>query len=44
MKQEYEVLKQEYETPDVQVILVETNESILETTGTNPDDPIIDPD
>ena len=43
MKQEYEVLKQEYETPDVQVILVETKESVLQTQGSL-DDPIGDDD
>ena len=42
MKQEYEVLKQEYETPDVQVILVETKESTLQTTGSLEDPPIED--
>ena len=39
MKLEYEVLKQEYETPDVQVIQLESKEDILDdnTSGYIPD-------
>ena len=43
MKKESEVLKQEYEAPDVKVILVEMNQSVLQTVTGGDDDPDIPP-
>jgi len=43
MKKECNVIvKKEYEAPDVEVVLVDTEESVLQTTGSLEDPPIED--